>query len=377
MANDAGLIFAKLLEGVSGGLVTGRKYQIEEQDKKRKEDAEAALKKALMDHQLSQDDFNRSNTNFDNEVSLANASRHQVGRNPDGSIAYDIAPADDATLEKLRLMLHPTTAGVPTPPAAGVVPGAPAAPALAPSPVPTAGLDPTTRSSGMIPPPAPQIQLPALPPVAAPIAGKVVNAPQTNTNIPEAEFAANPKKYLTTPNLKVVSEPSPDSRGFGNRLLPADAVEKLAGYDDLKYQSDLLKKIYDPKYVGLQKPLIGRSKQYIQNQSTPEGATFYQTLQSIKDQLLYLRSGKQINETEYKRLTGELPDEYKSDTDFRTRVKNFDNLFDVIVNNRLDTFGKAGYNVSQFKKRGATSKPKTVIQNGHAYTLNEATGEYE
>jgi hypothetical protein len=43
---------------------------------------------------------------------------------------------------------------------------------------------------------------------------------------------------------------------------------------------------------------------------------------------------------------------------------------------KKELLGVSGYNKS-LKGKKVTAKPKQVIQNGHTYTLNEATGEYE
>lgn len=101
-----------------------------------------------------------------------------------------------------------------------------------------------------------------------------------------------------------------------------------------------------------------------------------------------MQSGGAINKDEDIRFQGMLPG--LKDTKEMQRKKLLDQRNEMI--SRLKTLGftpeEAGYTPKQFKY-GATqdelpnsanangNKPKTVIQNGHTYTLNEQTGEYE
>ena len=60
-------------------------------------------------------------------------------------------------------------------------------------------------------------------------------------------------------------------------------------------------------------------------------AVFRANVNSLKNQLLYLRSGAQINEQEFKRLEKELPDPTLPENVFRSRLDAFDKQLDEII----------------------------------------------
>jgi hypothetical protein len=95
-------------------------------------------------------------------------------------------------------------------------------------------------------------------------------------------------------------------------------------------------------YIGLFDAPVEKGKQYTKKAS-PEASNFYQTLQDLKNQIIYLRSGKQINEEEYKRLQEAMPSEYKDDSIFLANLENFERTFNSIMENRSQAFGQAGF----------------------------------
>jgi len=87
-----------------------------------------------------------------------------------------------------------------------------------------------------------------------------------------------------------------------------------------------------------------------------------------------LKSGKQINENEFKRLADALPNEYVSPTDFKVRLKNFEKVFSEIITTRRKNLSGTGYRVpgnlkNPFDSSGA-DKPAT-------HRWNPSTGKVE
>jgi hypothetical protein len=345
---DNGLLFAKLLEGLSSGAVEGIKYKNTREDEERKRKAEEEMKKILLDRQNSQDDFTRRNTLFDNTLALANAKRGTTGLNPDGTVAYQSAPLDPNVSDMLDKMLK---GEAPTTGQNGIMPTA------------TAGVQ--SPSTGIIPQePQPKPSPAFIGDQPSTFTGKVVNAKPKPLNITESEFVANKEKYRDKDISKIISDKDSNASAFGNRVLPTETVDKLADFNVIDSQMQRVRDNFDESFVGLAKPLFGKGKQYLQNSATEKGAKFYQNLDSIRNQIIYLRSGKQINEQEYKRLMKEFPDEYKSVTDFNAKLDNFQEVFQDIYKQRVEAYGKAGYNVGKFEPTlGKPSKPKTITQN--------------
>lgn len=128
-----------------------------------------------------------------------------------------------------------------------------------------------------------------------------------------------------------------------------DESTKQAGdFNTLAKQIDLVKQTFKPEFVGAVQGRTGKLAQAIDVPEIGLGASkdradFLANVNSIRNQLIYLRSGKQINESEYARLLAELPNENSSDTDFRAKLDNFQNVFNEIAQNRQKAFAEAGY----------------------------------
>lgn len=128
------------------------------------------------------------------------------------------------------------------------------------------------------------------------------------------------------------------------KTLPADTSSQLADFDTLSDQLALVKQFYKPDYVGIIQGRLGEVEQATGIGASKEQAIFRSNINSVRNQLLYLRSGKQINEAEYKRLVAELPDEKKSSVDFEAKLVNFEHVFDRLKTNRRNALS-VGYHV--------------------------------
>lgn len=142
--------------------------------------------------------------------------------------------------------------------------------------------------------------------------------------------------------------------GLTLKPLPADQIQKEMDFASLKFSLDRVKGSYNPDYVGPFDARFGKGKQYFDSTADPAAADFYGNLADLRNQLLYLRSGKQINEQEYKRLLAALPNENLSSVDFDKKLSNFEELYNTMTKARHAAMG--GYLPPK------TPKPETKPQ---------------
>lgn len=157
-------------------------------------------------------------------------------------------------------------------------------------------------------------------------------------------------------NVQPIEVPGDKQLNPLKKTLPADASTQLGDFDTLSSQLERVKATKKPEYTGALDSRTGALAQTVDLPSvglgaSPERSDFYSNINSIRNQLLYLRSGKQINEQEYKRLLQELPDEHRSDVDFDAKLANFETVFNEIKGNRRNALA-TGYNVP-----GSTTPP--------------------
>lgn len=134
---------------------------------------------------------------------------------------------------------------------------------------------------------------------------------------------------------------------------PSDQLQKESDLSTLKFALDKVKGSYDPELVGPIASRYGKGKQYIEGAATPEATDFYSNAADMRNQLVYLRSGKQINEEEYARLKSAIPNEEMSPTDFSRRMTNFEQLLDTMQRARSQALAGSGY---RNPNQGALSK---------------------
>lgn len=125
--------------------------------------------------------------------------------------------------------------------------------------------------------------------------------------------------------------------------LPSDQIQKETDLSTLKFSLDKVKGSYDQELVGPIASRYGKGKQYIEGAATPEATDFYSNVADMKNQLVYLRSGKAINEEEFKRLQDAIPNENMSPTDFSRRMMNFEQLLDTMNRTRSGALSGSGY----------------------------------
>lgn len=159
------------------------------------------------------------------------------------------------------------------------------------------------------------------------------------------------------------------------QALPEAQIEKESSLATLKFALDKIKSSYDPEYVGPIGSRIGKGKQYIEGAATPEATDFYSNVADLRNQIVYLRSGKQINETEYKRLLDALPNENLSPTDFSQRLSNTVKMIQEIESSRQKALSGSGYRTSTGLSPIEPTPPREIpVLTGKKKSLAEKLG---
>lgn len=170
--------------------------------------------------------------------------------------------------------------------------------------------------------------------------------------------------------IQKISTPGGEHLNPLDKTLPAEQVEKTAGFDSM---TDLINRIRGDvtndkgelsdegkNMIGLLDAPKGKSEAYTPA-ADPAKTAFYQKVQDLKNQIIYLRSGKQINEEEYKRLRASLPSEYRDDSIFLSDLANFEKTFQDVAAKRKTAFKEAGYRVPGQPAPASPRKPKFKV----------------
>lgn len=145
------------------------------------------------------------------------------------------------------------------------------------------------------------------------------------------------------------------STGLGKPLTSEMIVaNQQAG--TLQETLERVKTLYDPNFVG---PIAGRAGGIAQKTIgvDPKKAQFYSDLAQIQNTLIYMLSGKQINESEYNRLKEQLPSKELPASTFEARMKTFEATLSSIIENRKKNMGGYGTNPSSTQPTQTTPNP--------------------
>ncbi len=124
-----------------------------------------------------------------------------------------------------------------------------------------------------------------------------------------------------------------DVRGtVAPRMVNPSATEREKGaqFEVIRRQINRIEKMFKPEYVGIISGKLGALTQL----SDKDEAGFRQVILDVKDSLLRARSGAQINEREYDRLSKLVPDMSDSIPMFKGKMKEFKTTFSSIVDER-------------------------------------------
>lgn len=125
-----------------------------------------------------------------------------------------------------------------------------------------------------------------------------------------------------------------------NKPLSGNMIDTEQQLGTLKGTFDKVKSLYSPEYTG---PIQGRTGRLasVTTGNAPDRATFLSAMQDINNAIVYLKSGKQINEQEYSRLRNAMPNVDLADSDFKARMAEFDRVLRSIEAER--TKAKKGW----------------------------------
>jgi len=148
--------------------------------------------------------------------------------------------------------------------------------------------------------------------------------------------------------------------------LPESATTDLSDFVTLLDLSKTVRDTYDPSYSGAIQGRYGKVKENWIGGLSEDQLKFNQSLESIKNRLIYLRTGKQINEQEFKRMMQELPDVRQPDSTAKVRLDNFYTMSEDLLNNRMKGLGAAGFrNVGNIQE--ALTQPKGQSKTAEEY----------
>lgn len=164
----------------------------------------------------------------------------------------------------------------------------------------------------------------------------------------------------------------------GGKLLTDAAVGAMAGYDSAESQlQDVLAGITrQSENMG---PIAGRLSSANPYATDPQA--FDATMKTAAQEIAKGLEGGKLSDQDIIRYRKMLPNMSDTPELAKKKVQAFQNLIATKRDAALKNYGAAGYKTgtlgSGARAPKGPPKPKSVIQNGHTYILNEATGEYE
>lgn len=144
-----------------------------------------------------------------------------------------------------------------------------------------------------------------------------------------------------------------------NKPLTGGMIDTEQQLGTLKGTFDKVKSLYSPEYTG---PVQGRLGQLasVTTGNEPDRATFLSAMQDINNAIVYLKSGKQINESEYTRLNKAMPTVNLADTDFKARMAEFDRVLNSIAEERAKAKKGWGETTPTSPQQTPSSTPPTA-----------------
>lgn len=170
------------------------------------------------------------------------------------------------------------------------------------------------------------------------------------------QSAAGAPRPAATPAEGLQSNPLVGAQ----QSLSAEQTTNLADFRTLLGQMDKIEKAYDPKYIGPIKGRLGALRTMVDVPqvglgATPEESNLRAEIKSVQNSIVYLKSGKQINESEFQRLMAELPDPNDPPVVFTTKLQRAKALLQDMLANR-----EAEYRARQFRGGAPAGAPAST-----------------
>lgn len=117
--------------------------------------------------------------------------------------------------------------------------------------------------------------------------------------------------------------------------LTGEAAKSVAQLDTLLEMTDDVETLFDPKFVGRITGSIGGAAREFTGEIADQEVEFRRVTRDIKDMLLRARSGAQINEQEFKRLSDLTPSPSQPEKVFKARLRGFRRAVQQLRDNRV------------------------------------------
>lgn len=127
------------------------------------------------------------------------------------------------------------------------------------------------------------------------------------------------------------------------KAAPSSERESLNKLYEFQSQLGRIKTQFKPKYTGRFQGLLGEAKELTGIGTDEKESMFRQVVKDISDTLLRLRSGAQINEEEYKRLTKLVPTLNLPDDVFLARLDSLTEAINTSIKIRKSTLKESGF----------------------------------
>lgn len=182
-------------------------------------------------------------------------------------------------------------------------------------------------------------------------------------------FQAGFKNFVTEPQARILQA------GTLPKAATSEEIKDIANFETMTRQFSRASELFDlvgNKAVGPVRSVINKAGQYSPIpgiQTDPDVVEFYQQLNDINNQIIYLRSGKQINENEYQRLKATFPTPNLNTVAFKRRLDTFTKTFDDIKRTRRGAIEGAGRRLNVPGTTGSQSQGTT--SSGNTYILEE------
>lgn len=178
-------------------------------------------------------------------------------------------------------------------------------------------------------------------------------------------LAAGFGKYITESQARILQV------GTLPQQATTEEIKDIASMETLEKQIGRVKQLaqetnYDG--IGVENYYINNFGQYVPIdawKTDPKIVELYQTINDINNQMIYLRSGKQINEQEFARLASTFPEPQLNREAFVTRLDTFGNTFNDLSEARMRTMKETGRRLPKGAGMGGRTKKGTkytVIQ---------------
>ena len=141
-----------------------------------------------------------------------------------------------------------------------------------------------------------------------------------------------------------------DIQPYVQKQIPGGEVSKMAEVRNILKNISKAKDLYkldtkkeNSSWVGPVAGRVGSMERKYTGTATPEQVQFYDYIKDMEDALLRARSGAQINEQEYKRLVGFLPDPNLPPSSFKASLKRFEDQLSGLLQSKEEEFSSKGY----------------------------------